>query len=507
MNSRFLTPKSSGLVCVFVLTALGCSAGESSVAPQGEAAGELADAVLAAGATSDPTCVSGIANGATCCAASCGSCGGTGCDTRPGGAAACCSSAITAAKLSCLSHLPPCVIEAAPATTDPTCKTGIANGDACCAASCGSCGGTGCDQRPGGAAACCGGNIRAAGVSCSGALPPCVIGATTPTTPTSLTAKAAAAAMANGFNLGNTFERRQHPTTAASINATIDAYYNQGFRTLRLPVKWINAGFPDGDLASATGTVNRSHARLTALSAAIDYALGKGMYVVVNTHHDDWLFNATWNTNQLTVHGNLWRGICDIYKDRDQRLFFEVMNEPHGSVNANAEAVRAINQGAYDIIRKCGGKNATRVIIIDGQDWGSPASLGLTWPSVTQIPGGGNDPYVMGSIHYYSPMALTHAETAAGINTAWTTAGIQADFQRVSTWANGKLPIFVGEFGVNWDQYAHQINTNTINWYRTVASETRARGWAFTVWDDGGWFRVINRSTQAFNGLQDACVP
>jgi hypothetical protein len=64
----------------------------------------------------------------------------------------------------------------ASALADPACTTGIPNGDVCCAASCGSCGGTGCGSRPGGARACCTGPIAAAGVSCSGAEPPCIMG-------------------------------------------------------------------------------------------------------------------------------------------------------------------------------------------------------------------------------------------------------------------------------------------------------------------------------------------
>jgi len=37
----------------------------------------------------------GDAAGTTCCAASCGTCGGFGCDTRPGGADNCCTGQIT----------------------------------------------------------------------------------------------------------------------------------------------------------------------------------------------------------------------------------------------------------------------------------------------------------------------------------------------------------------------------------------------------------------------------
>ena len=55
---------------------------------------------------------------------------------------------------------------------------GILNGDACCDGACGSCGGSGCAGRPGGAANCCVGLIRQSEVLCSGnglLAPPCVV--------------------------------------------------------------------------------------------------------------------------------------------------------------------------------------------------------------------------------------------------------------------------------------------------------------------------------------------
>ncbi len=70
---------------------------------------------------------------------------------------------------------------------DPTCSNGIASGEACCAASCGSCGGSGCGDRPGGSAACCSGPVKSSGASCSENQPPCVMeNATDPGEPTGL---------------------------------------------------------------------------------------------------------------------------------------------------------------------------------------------------------------------------------------------------------------------------------------------------------------------------------
>ena len=69
--------------------------------------GRLADATSSQG---DPTCARGVTNGATCCASSCGSCGGTGCGSRSGGASACCQSNIREGGRSCDVVGPPCVM-------------------------------------------------------------------------------------------------------------------------------------------------------------------------------------------------------------------------------------------------------------------------------------------------------------------------------------------------------------------------------------------------------------
>lgn len=321
--------------------------------------------------------------------------------------------------------------------------------------------------------------------------------------PTPILATTAALEMTAGFNVGNTFDTDQHPRTAASVNAMIDAYHAEGFRMVRLPVRWLDSDW-DGEpaLASAAGVVDRTHPRLAVIEAIVDHAIAEGMYVVLNTHHEDWLFETAWSEGQRVIFAQLWSDICEIFADRGYHLVFEVVNEPHGTIEHDSVAVDALNQSAYDVIRACGGLDAERIIVLDGEDYGSPASLRATWSDVTDIPGGGDDPYLMGSIHYYSPLALTHATDAAGIDTPWTVASIRTSFDAVETWADGRLPIFVGELGVNWNAHAHVINDNVRDWYAAVATEARARAFIHAVWDDGGWYRVMDRDDQTFDGLE-----
>ncbi len=57
---------------------------------------------------------------------------------------------------------------------DDVCS-GLVQNDVCCPLSCGSCGGSGCSDRPGGADACCTGAIRDSNRSCEEFAPPCVL--------------------------------------------------------------------------------------------------------------------------------------------------------------------------------------------------------------------------------------------------------------------------------------------------------------------------------------------
>lgn len=133
-----------------------------------EAAKTRGDACTAVGGIPDAT-------GLMCCSSSCGSCGGTGCDARDGGADGCCGDNLEAANVPC-GH-PPCLMEthAMAQVRDAqvfsaSCKAhgGIPDpsGLKCCAASCGQCGGTGCEMRSGGAEMCCGDNLAAADETC-----------------------------------------------------------------------------------------------------------------------------------------------------------------------------------------------------------------------------------------------------------------------------------------------------------------------------------------------------
>ena len=68
-------------------------------------------------------------------------------------------------------------------TSDPACANGIRERNVCCAKSCGKCGGTGCNDFPGGSKSCCSGTITRAANSCSDHAAPCIVSDAAATSP------------------------------------------------------------------------------------------------------------------------------------------------------------------------------------------------------------------------------------------------------------------------------------------------------------------------------------
>lgn len=135
-------------------------------------------ALLVAVRSQDPLCRNGLIGpfglAAGCCPRMCGTCGGPGCEARPGGAGNCCGQTIAATGRSCDQFNAPCTIQ-----RDPDCVTGIANRAAgvCCATGCGdTCGGIagqGCERAfnvPAGEPTtdrCCAAEIRQTKLPCT----------------------------------------------------------------------------------------------------------------------------------------------------------------------------------------------------------------------------------------------------------------------------------------------------------------------------------------------------
>jgi len=337
--------------------------------------------------------------------------------------------------------------------------------------------------------------------------PPTVPPVTPPTT--FVSAAAVIDSMGTGFNLGNTFDYALQSTTPASIYPIIDLYANAGMRHVRIPVTWMD-GFGGNTLANASGSINFSHPRFVQLKAVIDYALNKKMFVVLNTHHEHWLNNNYNGTAQYNnAFSNLWTGIATHFKDYSHLLIFEVLNEPHGvfgdwnggaspSSSAALALTRQINKVGYDAIRATAGLNTNRVVMVSANGMGNHNQLDDVYPSIASIPGSGSDRYLSFHVHTYDPWAFCGQ---TGSNASWPgSTSITNSLRTVSTYAKTlNVPVNYGEFGVGRDANAAERNSNIVReYYRTMRLTCLSEKMSPTVWDDRGWFGLVNSGGSSF---------
>lgn len=256
------------------------------------------------------------------------------------------------------------------------------------------------------------------------------------------TGLAVAADMAPGLNLWNTLDAYGSWVSGVATEtawgqplttqAMVTAMKERGFRTLRVPVTWYPhmGGAPDYAIDVAW---------MDRVEEVLNYALGNGMYAIVNIHHDDydqtkagsWL-SPTYAledavTDQLE---KVWTQIATRFKDYDQHLLFETMNEPRevGSANEwtggsveNRTVVNALNLAAVNAIRATGGNNASRFIMIPQVGAHASAIDDLVIPN--------DDKNIIVSIHNYDPYFFTLAAADAGGVSTWGTAAEVANLQ------------------------------------------------------------------------------
>lgn len=320
-------------------------------------------------------------------------------------------------------------------------------------------------------------------------------------------------AMGTGFNLGNTFDNGINATSITSIKSIIDLYVAAGMKHVRIPVSWAQSVGGTTLANTSTGKVDFTHTRFLELKAAIDYALSKNLYVVLNTHHEHWLKDyydgsATYNNKFAAI----WTDIATYFKSYSKKLIFDVLNEPEGTMGQwGAEAgfsfpipttstaislTRQINKVGYDAIRATGGGNTTRIIMVEPNGQGNQGMIDEVYPTKAELPGLGNDKYLAIQVHTYDPWSFC-GETGADSAYPGATSVVAAVTKVATHSALIGVPINYGEFGVGRTSAAR--NTTVVyEYYNVMRKAMIANNMSATVWDDRGWFGLIS-STDKIN--------
>lgn len=184
--------------------------------------------------------------------------------------------------------------------------------------------------------------------------------------------------MGVGWNLGNTMDAHTAFTPdevlwqpVYTTPALVTAVHDAGFSTMRLPVTW-------GTMIDDANGYKINEEWLSRVQDIADYAVRHDMYVIINIHHDGaeqtgWLrvaaegeaFEAV-----KTKFAAVWEQIALRFRDYDEHLIFECMNEVTGDDSSAAgikrdfRHIEELNQIFVNTVRATGGNNARRWLMV-----------------------------------------------------------------------------------------------------------------------------------------------
>ncbi len=295
--------------------------------------------------------------------------------------------------------------------------------------------------------------------------------------------------MGMGINLGNTFDGHTglEPNETLWQNvktsqAYMDAVHDYGFNTIRIPVTW-------GTMINEDFSIDEQW--ISRVQDVVDYAVGQGMYVIINIHHDGaeqmgWLLVESDHPEQvLSQFSGVWNSIATYFKDYDEHLIFESMNEVWGhsqTILEDMEMINRLNQVFVDTVRVSGGNNDRRWLSVPGRytniDVNTDPKNGF------EVPGDSVENRIFVSVHDY-PMGMGLTQSMGATEYSETMAGNFANkVQKLMDAYTGKgIPVILGEYGT-------MNKGNTLErayYYETVNRLCAAAGIVPVAWDNGSY--------------------
>ncbi|MBE5963129.1 MAG: glycoside hydrolase family 5 protein [Lachnospiraceae bacterium] len=325
------------------------------------------------------------------------------------------------------------------------------------------------------------------------------------------------AAMGAGWNLGNQLEASMNGKPSETVwgnpmitKELIAAVKNAGFSSIRIPVSYFSYIGEAPDYTVDAKWLDR-------IETVVNYCLDEGLYVIINMHGDGyhtmdggWLFCDSEDQEKIQEkYAAVWEQIAVRFRDYDEHLIFESMNEEFDGNYNNPDLsfyknINAYNQIFVDTVRQTGGNNAMRYLLIPG--WNTDitytsASYGFVIPDDTyrsdKIPKAQKQ--IMISVHYYTPWDFCGDEN--GNVTQWgkdaTDAGKAAksctedymveQFEKLKTeYTSQGYIVVIGEYG----SIDKTVYDSTSNYYRsyfakTLCENAKETGCVPMYWDNG----------------------
>lgn len=221
-------------------------------------------------------------------------------------------------------------------------------------------------------------------------------------------------AMGSGWNLGNSFDGFEadldkedngelawgNPKVTREL---LTAVKEKGYDSIRIPFTihrryTVNENVGEDDYKYV---INESWLR--RYKEVVDWAVDEGFYVMINIHHDSWIWLKQWDgdksSEEYRMYTDFWNQLAEYMADEPEQVCFETINEPDfvesGELTPQ-QKLDEINRTAYDIIRGTEGNEKRMIVmptILTNYEKGAPL-----YRLIEEL----DDENIIATVHYYS---------------------------------------------------------------------------------------------------------
>ena len=308
--------------------------------------------------------------------------------------------------------------------------------------------------------------------------------------------------MGVGVNLGGSFEvlwkefaaqaDRSNPTfyerqngAGPSTQATMDSFATAGFKSVRIPITW----WMHMDDVFTANTIDKVW--LDRIEEVVNYCKNANLYCIINMHHDahaheaqggQWIFADQNNYDKISkAFQEIWKQIALRFKDYDEWLLFEGYNEitdasgtwTYPKNAADITAANKLNQDFVNTVRKTGGKNATRNLVVSSYSC-SASDRPL---NAFEMPSDLRPGHLILQVHNYAPTSFCSFNNATKetFGTEQDYADIQSALSVIKRLIVDKgYPCIIGEYGAPGEHQA-KVQQPDGSWRIKISQEERAK--------------------------------
>jgi endoglucanase len=315
-----------------------------------------------------------------------------------------------------------------------------------------------------------------------------------------LSAAEAARSLGRGASLGGVLEAPSEGAWGLFLTPEMfKAVAEGGFDTIRLPARFSNH-------AETVAPYRLDEAFARRVDFAVNQALSNGLKIIIDFHHYHQMDGDPLDPGEVAAELSeqqlrerfvaIWGQLAERYQSLpNDRVFFELYNEPHGTTAAVWNELLATT---LDTVRKT---NPYRFVLIDPVNWSTPSGL-----AELRLPA--EDRRLIVAVHSYEPYHFT-MQGAPWIegSASWrgTTCceevqltAMTAPLDVAVVWSIEKgRPVILGEFGSN----SLAPHEDRVRYTRLMREAAEARDFSWSYWD------FASEEFGPWNGLTQEWLP